>query len=481
MRTELNTPMEVTSCGVTMTFPRAPADLGAVSKNSNSSWLSCMASDYTLIDVQWWNYAAEVTGTDADREKAEALARQTALHSVHGEAMENAVLSWPAEGMMQFDFDTQSETARDLGEYGPWSHVRIYAGTQGTCAILTDAATACGKAFLASLTAAGGTDPAISADAEEGTLPAFLTGIAEGIEQDRYGLGIGADELLLSPACFSAGEWLRVVYPAGAPEIGFALVSLDGPEPEASVRGIRVIGAFGASPDMPKLARLCAWALCGGEEEALASLGAETEGKALRLASGTALFEAVEHPQSSLFYDRVTVTPDAVPPLRGDIREYDDGEDMGEIADSGVSVKTFVSRVEEMLGLTGVFSSIEPYTVQETADGAAHVYLMNSTLVFLSTATRSADDPILRVRIVNADDNPPEALGAAMLCYTALTDENPETVIAVSDLLTETPMWDELCDRWPLLSDGKSLCFLTETEIGGAVCPGAYIVAVPEP
>ncbi len=501
-RAERSTPVDMTLCGLTMTFPCAPTDLTAGSpRNGNGSELSCLSADYTLIDVQWWDYAPTLTGTDADRETAEALARTTALTSLGAEAMENAVLSRPAPDMLQFDFDTQSRHARPLGEYGPRTHVRIYAGPQGTCAILTDQ-TPAGEAFLASVrpaeetAASTGTDlvpaedkssatvtdvsPAADLPAPGTSLSGFLLRAGAACDEDRFSLGCGSDGLVLSTALFTDGEWLRTVTPAEDPALGFAFVSLDGPEPDAAIREIRVIGAFDEAPDMPKLARLCAWALCGGDEETLGSLGAGSAGQDLRLECGTAVFSSVRHPRSELFYDCVRIVPDDVPALRVNIREFDDGELMPVIGGDVISVRVFTDRVKSLLPVSGVFTSFDFYARNEYTESVSHSWLLGTTLVRIDTATASEDDPIQRIQIVNFSGDPQEALAAAMICCAALADGDPVTLTAIAEMLAETPMWDELCDRWPFVSDGRMLCFLAEIEVGGRSCPSAYIVGVPE-
>ena len=61
-------------------------------------------------------------------------------------------------------------------------------------------------------------------------------------------------------------------------------------------------------------------------------------------------------------------------------------------------------------------------------------------------------------------ENAPQVFGLTMAAFVACAGGNQETLTQVAMLLTESPTWGELCDLWPLLSDGRIACILQEEE-----------------
>ena len=62
-----------------------------------------------------------------------------------------------------------------------------------------------------------------------------------------------------------------------------------------------------------------------------------------------------------------------------------------------------------------------------------------------------------------------------------MTDMSPEEFVLGAYALLETPMWDELCELWPLLCRGSVCAHLQEDSLDGeSIMPMGFVAGRPE-
>ena len=468
--------------GLQMTFPCAPTAIPASGKLER---VACFSLDWCVMDVQYQPVVIAIEGDD--EEVMKTVAEKVLLPTIDAEEILNPVLTVLPDGSRQLDFEAQSDMLAMGNDYGN-RHVlrcRVIAGEGGLWSIVTDDSET-GAAFLDSMelkagnseipaeaaaaakpvaTAtdlATGTDlPGTAGEAKPVTFMDLIASLNDGLEPDRFDVGIRAETLHVSEAFYSGERWVRGLYPEDI-ATGVALVYTAGPDLEDGVCEIRVLDA-GTSPRMMSFARLCAWSLCGGEE-ALADLYADEKPVTVRLDTGSATAGYTDHPYSSLAYSWVSVIPDGAPAVRVVIPEPDDGGGLDDMTEFSVSRAEFETNMAALLPMMGLPPMETDETEDQEEDGILHWYAVGDNYIMAWTATGAGTDPIDFVAVQGYSENAPQVFGLTMAAFVACAGGNEEILTQVAMLLTESPTWGELCDLWPLLSDGRIACILQEEE-----------------
>ena len=66
-----------------------------------------------------------------------------------------------------------------------------------------------------------------------------------------------------------------------------------------------------------------------------------------------------------------------------------------------------------------------------------------------------------------------------MTAFAAMTGMTVEDNAMTPYLLIESPMWDQLCDLWPLMCKGGVCAHLQENEISGKWVPMGFVAGTP--
>ena len=469
--------------GLTMTFPCAPT---SIPTGEGQERLSCFSLDWCVMDVQYQPVVIAIEGDD--EEVMKTVAEKVLLPTIDAEEILNPVLTVLPDGSRQLDFEAQSDMLAMGNDYGN-RHVlrcRVIAGEGGLWSIVTDDSET-GAAFLDAMVLKGedpeaaktsgaavkadlqstatmtdlpenkGTDPKASAK----TFLDLIDGLNEGLAPDRFDVGMRAEELHVSEAFYSGERWVRVLYPEDI-ATGVAMVYTAGPDLEDAVCEIRVLDA-GTSPRMMSFARLCAWSLCGGEE-ALEGLYPDENPVSAQLETGVATAGYTDHPYSSLAYSWVSVVPDGAPAVRVAIPEPDDGGGLNDMTEFSVSRAEFEANMAALLPVIGLPPMEADETEDQEEDGILQWYTVGDNYFMAWTATGAETDPIDFLAVEGYSENAPQVFGLTMAAFVACAGGNEEILTQVAMLLTESPTWGELCDLWPLLSDGCIACILQEEE-----------------
>ena len=473
--------------GLTMTFPCAPT---AIPLEDGMERLSAFSLDWCLMDVQYQPLIIAIKGED--EEVMKSVAEKVLLPTVDADEILNPVLSRFPDGTLQLDFEAETSMMAMGNAYGNrhFLHCRVIAGEGGLWSIVTDDSET-GEAFLASMTLNGKTAQAAAqpeekkatatdlgnattatdlpvdeskapvANASFLTFIDLITGLNEGLDPDRFGVGVQTESLGVSEAYYSGDRWVRVIYPADI-SIGVALVYTNGPELDDDICEVRVLDG-GSSPNMMAFARLCAWSLFGGEEE-LADLYADETPVTVKLNGGSATAGYTDHPHSQLAYSWVSIVPDIVPAMSLTIPEPGEDDLLEDITSGSVTRAEFEANMGVLLPFLGL-SEMELEEAEDAGeDGFYHLYYVAGCLIQVWTETDAETDPVTFVVILGEPDNAPLVFGLTMTAFVAVTGGDEEALTAVAMLLTETPLWDELYDLWPLLSDGEVACILMEED-----------------
>ena len=469
---EKNQPTYDTLRGLQMTFPAHPTYI----EEDGVERLACFTADWGLIQVQYQPIGLTLDATDEEVEESLGrIAADRMLVPFEADELLEPVMTRPAEHTVQLDFAFVNQT--NLGEYGQRMLGRLYAGEYGIWYLYAPENDT-GRAFLQTVrlsdeAAPEAADPGDSAtepgaEPAEGaaTLPAFRQALEALLNRDNPGFVWKSGNFYWSEPVCSAGEWLRAVY---LPEdIGAALIKLDSSAPDAAIREIvmlRYAVAEGGNEaeDAANLAgwrtfaRLCCLALRGDEacEE-----------------------ERVAHAESALQYDRVRLLPRGeIPPVREEI-PYPDGSSIERIPDSGITYAEFERRFNALTD-TGFSPSRLTYCLTQNG---ARVYMYGEDAVVMVYTDGESDDAAVDLIVLMASELElaPKALEATLLSFAAMTDMSQEEFVMCAYALMETPMWDELCERWPLLCRGSVAAHLQEDSVDGeTVMPMGFVGGRP--
>ena len=110
-------------------------------------------------------------------------------------------------------------------------------------------------------------------------------------------------------------------------------------------------------------------------------------------------------------------------------------------------------------------------------DGIADIYTVGNAMLAAYLDGKGNEAPVELAVTMAPMESCPEALGTAMLAFAAIAGMEEEDVAALSWILLESPMWSDLCDLWPLLSDGKVCTHLQEAD-GGNYAMG-FVTGMP--
>ena len=440
--------------GLEMTFPREPVAYAI----DGAELTGAFCADWSSLTVQYQPVSAAVDPEDeALQETLTGIARQRMLVPYGTEQVNDPVMTFPAKGIAQLDFTTVNESS--LGPYGQPMRCRLCIGGGGLWYIYA-ADTDTGRAFLDSMHFEDGeeTRPAK-------TFPEF---------RDNLGALLPEGALVWADAICSDGEWVRAGVSLTA-DLGGVLVYADSSAEDAAVREVRILQMDGMNADTLALAELCVAALGGGA----VTLEAPAPEEAVQTAGGVQV--SVQHldpEDSELVYDRVRLVPEEVPEKREeipwpgevDVREFENGPTAAEFDERLARIRPLL--LPDSIPVEFVMAGGEP-------DAPFRAYRFGNSAILLYLDGTEEDARINLAVITDFAQNPPEVLGATMLTFAVLADADEADCRAVSYILLETPMWDQLADRWPLLCRGGLCASLQEGGTGDDWQPMGFVAGTP--
>ncbi|MBQ6173641.1 MAG: hypothetical protein IJK28_03370 [Clostridia bacterium] len=471
LRAEMSKPFAADIGGLSVTFPRKPV---TVARNG-SQLTESFAADWTRQHVQY--QPADMTVDAADEELADYLlpVAKKAIAAYKTDQINDPVASRPAPGAVQLDFTTIDGT--HFGEMGPRILMRVIVAEYGVWFISTDD-TETGRAFLdsVSLTGDGQGTPASTREAQAPaaavepavTLPAFKANLET--------LNVSGPAIEWTRPTCTDGEWIAVGVPTEA-AIGGVLVYLDCSTEEAAIREIRVVAYDALGTDGLRLAELAAQAYTG---EAVTLEAPTADETSLTLGGATLTAQHIDVEGSSLVYDRVRIVPETVLPKLEEIR-FPEDEDIVPLG-TGITAAVFDERLARMQ------QDLFPYPVDYMAtneDGEGNkvrLYMAGNYSTALMVYLDGPDEETAAIDLVVAMDvagDAPSTLGITMLAFAVVSDQSDLENLAMSYLLLESPMWDQLCDRWPLLARDGTCAHLDEREEGDGWMPMGFVAGRP--
>ena len=440
--------------GLEMTFPREPVAYAI----GGAELTGAFCADWSSLTVQYQPVSAAV---DPEDETLQAslidIARQRMLVPYGTEQVNDPVMTFPAEGIAQLDFTTVNETS--LGPYGQPMRCRLCIGEGGLWYIYA-ADTDTGRAFLDSMHF-GGVEETQAAK----TFPEFRDNLDALLPE---GTLVWAD-----PIC-SDGEWVRAGVSLTA-DLGGVLVYTDSSAEDAAIREIRILQMDGMSAETLALSEKCVTALSGES----VTLEAPASEEAVQTAGGVQV--GVQHfdpEDSTLVYDRVHLVPEEVPekreeiPWPGDVevKHFEHGPTAAEFDER-------LARIRPLLLPDSIM--VEFVMADDTPNGPVRVYRFGNEAIMLYLDGTEEDARISLAVIMSFDQNPPQVVGATMLTFAVLADADEADCRAISYILLETPMWDQLADRWPLLCRGGLCASLQQDGAGDDWQPMGFIAGTP--
>ncbi len=458
--------------GLEMTFPSKPLH----DDRDGLELVGCFTEDWSFLQASFVPYGLVLNaGDDQVREALIGIAKEKMLVPYHTDELLDPVYSRPAEHTAQLDFGYVDHT--NLGEYGQHMLGRLYVGEYGIWYVYaSDDET--GRAFLASVSLSeDGTaesvataealpaEPTEAVTVEAQADPALSP--AAGLQEFRPALETLMSDSALDykwkpgnfrwcDAVFSGGEWMRVVFSPDARGIGAALIRLDSSAEDAKIRGITMLrydddGEW--KEDWLLFARLCALALRGDDAVTAEHLDPE---------------------DSTLVYDRVQIAPlGDVPPVAEDI-PYPENADIEEIPDSGVTVSAFEDRMSRLTSFP-----LDLYS----SDANGRIYTFGEEAGLLVFTDGAENDAQVTMVVVMGfyEEAAPVVMHATLVAFSAMTGMSAEEAVLSSYVLMETPMWDQLCDLWPLICKGAVCAHLQVDEEDGMWIPMGFVAARPAP
>ncbi len=446
--------------GIGVTFPGRPV----VMEREDMLETALFCADFTLLEVNYLPVAMDVQADDEARMEGMLGIAKKMLVPFGTETVNDPVLTVPREGTLQLDFMAVDESI--LGQYGPAFLCRIYAGMEGICEIYA-ADTETGRAFLESAVLTGqGEQPAAKQTgqilpAAAGTLTGFRTNLEDLLDQGAFGTNLKPGNFSWSGPVFSGGEWMRILYTDQF--YAAAQILLDSSGDDAAIRQIRVLN-YDLDTQEGRKDFLCLAQLCEA-----AFLGSSTDPEP----------ERIDVEQSEHIYERIVLTPETEVPQKESIPEPADGAPIQSIPLSGVTAALFEERCERLAPLvTGL--EFSHYMTQTLKDGNdAQVYVLGDVVIILYLGGTGDTAPAeLAVVFGAAWEDAPQVLGATMLSYAALTGLPETDTVVMSWVLMECPRWDQLCDLWPLLSDGHVCAHLQDDEENQR--PMGFVSGIPD-
>ncbi|MBR6955111.1 MAG: hypothetical protein IKH77_08780 [Clostridia bacterium] len=450
LEAELSTETTVELRGLSMTFPRKPtrAELG------DSILLGAFAADWTTMQVQYAPYTVIIDAPEEKQLEGMLTIGKKAIVALNTETVNDPVLSHPAPDMLQLDFWTRDESLTKA--YGPKMLMRVYAGERGTWYVTVEDGES-GARFLDSLRlTASGTEAGVTVTEE--TAPGEPTPAAT-LPEFKANLARLCPELDLAwsiPVC-TGEEWVMVGFPLTA-MIGGIRVTLDSSSEEAAIREVRVLAYDGFGGDGLYMASLCAQAL-GGEAAAIPQ---PTEEETVAAAGTVRIVAQHLAPEgSALVYDRVILTPETVPPIREPIPVPEEEESVAEL-ERGPTLAELSGRLTR---LKDAFLP-EDYTLTDAGDfqlgdEPVRLYMVHGGIgAALYLDGEVEDARVSLVVIMGVDGDAPGVLSTTLLFWAAIQDLSDVDAMAISYLLIESPVWDQLADLWPLMARDGVCAFL---------------------
>ena len=460
--------------GLRMTFPAPPQYFE--DEETGVERLACFSADWSFIQVQYQPVGLTLNATDEEiQDSLVRIAADQMLAPFGTDQVLEPAMTRPAEHTVQLDFVFVNQN--DLGEYGQRMLGRLYVGEYGIWYLYAPESDT-GRAFLKTVRLvdeaapeadpAAGPEPAAEPAGDVSTLPAFRQALEALLNRDNPDFVWKPGNFHWSEAVCSGGEWLRAVYLKDM-DIGAALIKLDSSAPDAAIREIDMLHYAAVDGDEPEAA------------ETLADWRACSKLCCLALRGDEALEEEqVEHPASTLRYDRARLLPrGAVPPVREEI-PYPAESGIAVIPDSGVSFDAFMQRFNSLTGSGGpAFATLSYFTTQN----GTRVCMYGEEVGVMVYTDGEADDASVDMIVLMATEPElaPKVLEATLLSFAAMTDMSPEEFVLGAYALLETPMWDELCELWPLLCRGNVCAHLQEDSLDGeSIMPMGFVAGRPE-
>lgn len=442
--------------GLLMTFPGSPEMLG----KSSMEALCFFTLDWGMLEVDFLPYSYSVDLSDSALEETlTGLARDKMLPPYDTNELFDAELTRPAGHTAQLDFRFIAGY-EEMREYGQAMLGRLYVGEYGIWYVYApDDQT--GRKFLAGIHLADeeSSENVSNESAVEQlpvmngavTLPLFRERLEGLMNRENVGFDWKPGNFAWSSPVFSGGKWLRTVF-CKEESFGVALISLDSSAEDASIREVRMLryaDSEEGKADWQAFSRLCSLALMG-----------ETDWQE----------EHLEPEDTQMVYDRAVLVPKGeIPPLLEDV-PYPENESLKDIPGAGTTIKQFEARVRDLTDW-----ELKCYNHSE----AARIYLFGGkTGMIVYTDADNEDAAVKSVVVMGMgfeEDAAPSVVYGTMTVYAALADMTPEDYAVVSYILMETPMWDQLCDLWPLLCGEMIRASLMTDERDGGLIPVGFV------
>lgn len=447
----LNTETPVDLRGLSMTFPREPSRV----EQKDSILLGAFSSEWTTMQVQYQPVAVLIDAAEEKQMEGMIAIGKKAIDALDTEVMNDPVLTHPAPDMLQLDFWTRDESL--MGEHGPRMLIRVYAGERGTWYVTAEDGEN-GTRFLDSLHLTCSLTLTGSTERENDVTGKYAVEPAVTLPEFKANLALLSPELNLtwSTPVYTGEEWITVGLHTEE-MIGGIRVSLSSSSEEAAIREVRVMAYDGLGEDGLQMAGLCAQALSG--EPAVIPQPIERENAA---EAGTVRI-AAQHlaPQGSdLVYDRVILTPETVPPIQETI-PFPEGESVLRIEHG----PTLAEMNERLMRIKDTFLPTDYELVDsgnfQPGDTPVHLYMIHDQIIAALYYDGEGENARVNlIVIMGIDGDAPGVLSTTLLFYAAVQDLNDVDSTAVSYLLIETPMWDQLTDLWPLMARDGVCAFL---------------------
>ena len=438
--------------GLSVTYPCAYT----VQETEEMLLTACFSADFTFMEVNYTPQAWDITGTEERQMEFMLEAAKKMLVPFDTEDVLEPALSHPTETALRLDFSAVDKSV--FGDYGPKMLCRVYAGAEGLWQVVA-ADTDTGRAFLNAVRLAGESAPADpglpEGPAAETAYPAFRQALYGLMDRSALGFRLKSGNFEWSEALCSGGRWMRGLF---SPDLEVLVqLILTAPEEDADIREIRVLrldDSTAPEEDFLLLARLCALALTG-EDAGVAPEHVDVEG-------------------SGLVYDRVILSP-AEPAAPAAALPEPEGN-IPDITGVAVPASAFESRCAELAArLTDAAFSCE-IREKSAAETEVRVYRAGDVGMLIYLDGIGDDAPVSMVIVMGAEARDcPSVLLATVIAYAAVTDYRGPMDLP-SWALIETPLWGDLADLWPLLSDGRVCAHLQEDDDGA---PMGFVAGLP--
>ncbi len=452
---EKTTPVYLDLHGLGMTFPCSYT----LREQENMLLAACFGADFTFMEVNAVPQSWDITGTEEEQTAFMTEAAKKMLAVFDTEEVLDPVLTRPTGTALRLDFTAVDKST--YGDYGPKYLCRVYAGEEGFWQVMASD-TAAGRAFMDSVRLTGESAPAAPAaddpvqPAAAASFAAFRTSMNDLLDRENPGLRLKSGNFEWSDPLCSGGKWMRVLFSRDLTSA--AQIILASPDEDAPIAEIRVLDSllYRSEPDegFIPFARLCGLALTG--EDA----GVEAE--------------RLSPEGSALVYERVILTPPAPVPL-GEALPEPEGT-IPDITLAQVPAAEFESRCKRLAPLWD--TELTHLASQPTRQGSeARAYRLGDVGLIVYLNGVGDDSPVSMVIVMgSSEEDCPAVVAATMLAYAAMAGVDENHTVPLACALTEYPLWGDLCDLWPLLSDGRVCAHLQEDDEG---LPMGFVAGVP--